>query len=88
MPSKTRKATFNLHEEVLAALDQEVARGGAPSKNALVERALVRELREMRRQARKLAWEAASRDRLFLKDLDDVHAAFASADAETARTAN
>lgn len=80
-----KKATFSLSVDVLTALDELVARGAAPSKNALVERALARELRELRRQERRLEWEAASQDPLFLKDLDDVESAFESADAEPAR---
>ncbi len=83
--SKTKKATFSLHVDVLAALDRVIAQGAAPSKNALVEQALVRELRELRRQVRRAAWEEAARDPLFLEDLEKTEAAFRSADAETAR---
>jgi hypothetical protein len=43
MPKKTRKATFNLHTDVLAELDEVMAQGRAPSKNALVEQALLKE---------------------------------------------
>lgn len=86
MPARSRKATFSLREEVLAALDEAVAQGGAPSKNAFVERALLNELRELRRQARQRRWKEAARDPLFLRDIAEVEAAFASADAETART--
>jgi hypothetical protein len=58
---------------------------GRPSKNALVEQALVRELRELARQHRQRRWEEAARDPLFLRDLAEIEAAFESADAETAR---
>lgn len=85
MPNKTRKATFSLHEDVLAGVDEAMAQGAAPSKNALVERALVKELKELRRQALRALYEEAARDPLFLKDIDDVQSAFESADAETAR---
>ncbi len=54
----------------------------APSKNAFVERALLRELRDVRRQARRRRWEEASRDPLFLRDLEETEAAFRSAEAE------
>ena len=47
MSEKTKKATFNLHPHVLAALDKAMADGAAPSKNVLVERALVKELKEV-----------------------------------------
>ena len=39
MRSKTKKATFNLHIDVLDALDEVVAQGAMASKNALVEQA-------------------------------------------------
>lgn len=85
MGGKTKKATFNLHSDVLCALDEAMAEGMAPSKNALVERALINELKELRRRARQTAWEKAATDPLFLKDIEDVEADFQSADAETAR---
>ena len=82
MPSKAKKATFSLHADVLAALDEAIAQQVAPSKNAFVERALLRELRDVRRQARRRRWEEASRDPLFLRDLEETEAAFRSAEAE------
>ena len=85
MGSKTKKATFNLHTEILDALDEVMARGIVPSKNALVERALIKEVKEMRRQERKALWQEAANDPLFIKDIDEVEASFRSADAETAR---
>ncbi|MBI4596131.1 MAG: hypothetical protein HY730_07100 [Candidatus Tectomicrobia bacterium] len=84
MSAKTKKATFNLHIDVLAALDEVVAKGIAPSKNALVEQALVKELKELKRQARKALWQEAAKDPLFLKDIAEIEADFRYADAETA----
>ena len=83
--ARTKKATFSLQPELLAALDEAVSQGAATSKNALVERALRNELRELRRQWREAQWQIAARDPLFLKDIEDVELAFRSADAETAR---
>jgi hypothetical protein len=85
MRGKTKKATFNLHIDVLAALDKVMARGMVPSKNALVEQALLRELKELRRLERKALWQEAAKDPLFLKDIDVVEEDFKYADAETAR---
>ncbi|MBI2322377.1 MAG: hypothetical protein HYU88_09925 [Chloroflexi bacterium] len=85
MPSNTKKVTFSLSEDVLAGVARAVARGAAPSKNALVERAVVRELKELRRQARQTAWEEAARDPLLLHDIAEVEAGFDDADAETAQ---
>jgi len=84
MSEKTKKATFNLHPDVLAALDEAMAEGVAPSKNVLVERALVRELKELRRQARQAQWEEGAKDPLLLKDISEVDVAFQAADVETA----
>ncbi|MCX6003397.1 MAG: hypothetical protein NTX46_03060 [Chloroflexi bacterium] len=84
MGVKTKKATFNLHTDVLDALDEAMAEGVAPSKNALVEQALLKELKELRRQARKARWQEALKDPLFLKDIGEVESDFRYADAETA----
>jgi hypothetical protein len=84
MGTKTKKATFNLHTDVLLALDQVVAQGAATSKNALVEQALIKELKELRKQARVEMWRDASKDKLLLKDIEDIEVEFRTADAETA----
>ncbi|MDD5038911.1 MAG: hypothetical protein PHN78_06310 [Dehalococcoidales bacterium] len=84
MNGKTKKATFNLPPDVLAEMDKAMSEGVAPSKNALVERALVKELKELRRQARKARWEEGARDPALLKDISEVEIVFQSADAETA----
>ncbi len=86
MNVKTKKATFNLHTDVLAALDEVMAQGVAPSKNALVEQAVVKELKELRKQARKALWEKAAKDPLFIKDIEAVEADFRYADTETIRS--
>ena len=72
------------HDDVIAALDEATASGAAPSKNALVERALVKELRELRRQMRQEQWQEGAKDPLLLKDISEVEASFQFADAETA----
>ena len=84
MATKTKKATFNLHIDVLDALDAAVAKGIAPSKNALVEQALLKELKEMRRRERRAEWEKAMKDPLYLKDVAEIEEDFRFADAESA----
>jgi hypothetical protein len=84
MGGKSKKATFSLHEDVLTALSEVVARGAAPSKNALVDRALRRELNELQRQLAAAAWREAAQDPLFMRDLGEIEDAFIDADAETA----
>lgn len=85
MRRKTKKATFNLSTDVLAALDEIMAREMVPSKNALVEQALNKELKELQRQARQRLWQEGAKDTLLLRDVEDTEAAFRTADAETAR---
>ena len=82
MIGKTKKATFNLHTDVLAALDEMMVKGKAPSKNALVEQALIKELQELRRQTRKTLWQEAAQDPLFLNDIAEVGIEFKYADSE------
>ena len=85
MREKTKKATFNLPTDVLAAIDEIMNSGLVRSKNALVEQALVKELKELKRQERKTSWQEAVKDPLFMKDIEEVEADFRYADAETAR---
>ena len=85
MREKTKKATFNLPTDVLAAIDEIMNSGLVRSKNALVEQALVKELKELKRQERKTSWQEAAKDPLFMKDIEEVEADFRYADAETAR---
>jgi len=69
MTRKTKKATLNLTPSVLAALDEAMAANAAPSKSALVERALAKELDALRRQERMMRWEEGARDPLLLRDI-------------------
>jgi hypothetical protein len=85
MSAKTKKAPFNLPPNVLIVLNQAMAKGAAPSKNALVERALIKELKEQQRQSRKSKWEEGTKDPWLLKDLEETETSFQTADAETAR---
>lgn len=83
MASKV-KATFSIRRDLLEAAAAAVARGAAPSKNALVERALQHELRDLRRRALAAQWVQAAKDPLFLRDVQETQEAFSSADAEAA----
>jgi Arc/MetJ family transcription regulator len=77
------KATFSIRRDLLEAVATAVAQGAAPSKNALVERALRHELRELRRRALAAQWTQAAKDPLFLRDVQESQEAFSSVDAET-----
>jgi hypothetical protein len=85
MREKTKKATFNLHVNVLAEIDEIMASGTVSSKNALVEQALVKELKEIKKQLRRKQWQEGAKDRLLIRDISDTEAAFYTADAETGR---
>ena len=65
--------------ELLEAVSRAVAQGAAPSKNALVERALLHELRELGRRALATKWAQAAQDPLFLRDVEETQEAFSSA---------
>ena len=81
--SKTKKATFNLSTEVLNELDQLMDRGLAPSKNSVVEKALIKELNELRKKERKVLYQKAMKDPLFVKDIGETERDFTYADDET-----
>jgi len=84
-PVRSQKRTFSLSGGLISALDQMVAEGFAPSKNALVERALINELRQFRRQQRATAWKAAAKDPKFMREVAILEEEFRSADQETLR---
>jgi hypothetical protein len=85
MSTRTKKATFNLHTDVLLALDEATKKADSMSKDALVEQALRKELAELKEQEQARLWAEAFQDPLFLKDIDEVEEDFRYADAETAR---
>jgi hypothetical protein len=85
MPGKTKKATFSLRTDILAELDMVMSKGIATSKNDLVEQALLKELKELRRQERQRTWQKGAKDTLCIKDIKEVEIVFRTADAETAQ---
>jgi hypothetical protein len=62
-----------------------MSKGFVPSKNALVEQALLKEQKALRKQERQRIWQEAARDTLLLKDIKETEIAFRKVDAETAR---
>lgn len=77
------KATFSILRGLLDEMATAVAQGAAPSKTALVERALQNELRSIRRRALRARWAEAARDPNFIRDIEETKSAFAAADIET-----
>jgi hypothetical protein len=83
MSVKTKKATFNIHTDILDALDEVMMQGMAPSKNALIEQALIKELKNLKQQARITHLQEAIKDPLFLKDIEECKTDFRYSDSET-----
>jgi len=82
MVIKTKKATFSLRTELIKEMDIAVSRGQAPSKNALVEQALVKALDDYRRQERLILWQEGASDPLLLKDMADTAESFEYSDLD------
>lgn len=81
MAAKT-KVTFSIQKGLLDDLATAVAQGAAPSKNALVERALTHELRSIQQRLLRARWAEAAKDPSFLRDIEETKDAFAAADTE------
>jgi hypothetical protein len=71
-----RKVGWQVRQSVADAVRDAVARGAADSQNAFVERALIRELKELRRQRVYAAYAEAAEDPLFREDMREATAAF------------
>lgn len=85
VPTRAQKRTFSLRDSLIRALDQMVSEGYAPSKNALVERAIKQQFVEFRQARRASMWQAAARDPQFLGDISQIERQFSRADEETLR---
>ena len=64
-----KKTGYQIRDSVAKAVREAVDEGAAESQNAFVERALVRELRELRRRRVYEAYAEAAGDPAFLKDM-------------------
>ncbi len=83
-PAK-RKSTFFLSEEILSEMKEVISIKGIRSQNALVEKALREYISRIKREILRQEYIEASKDPLFLADVEEVEKAFKHADAETAR---
>ena len=82
-PSK-KKSTFLLSEGILSEMKEVISARGIRSQNALVEEALRDYISRFKRELRRRQYLEASKDPLFLSDIQDIEKAFKGADAETA----
>ena len=82
---RKKKTTVLLEEQLLAQVKRLVGKGGYRSLNACVSAALRMLLARERRARLEKAMEEASRDEMFLADIQRTMEDFKYADAETAR---
>lgn len=71
-----KKTGYKLRLSVVMAVRDAVREGAAESEDAFVERALIRELKEIRRGRVYDAYGEAARDLLFLEDMQSTTAAY------------
>lgn len=71
-----KKTGFQIRRSVLQGVRDAVEEGAADSQNAFVERALVRELREIRRRRVYEAYAEAADDPAFREDMSSTSNAF------------
>jgi hypothetical protein len=64
-----QKTGYQLRRSVVLAVREAVQDGAAESQNAFVERALIRELKELRREKLAAAYEEATRDAAFMREM-------------------
>jgi hypothetical protein len=81
-----KKPGYQLPEALVRAVKDAVDQGAAESQNAFVERALVRELREVRRRQLYDAYAAAASDPAFLEDMASTTAAWEPTTADGLRS--
>jgi Arc/MetJ-type ribon-helix-helix transcriptional regulator len=82
---RKKKTTVLVEEQLLAQVKRLVGKGGYRSLNACVSAALRMLLARERRARLEKAMEEASRDDMFLADIQKTMEDFKYADAETAR---
>ncbi len=79
---RPRKTGWQVRSSVAEAVKQAVEAGAAESQNAFVEKAVVRELRELRRQRIYDSYAEAASDPAFREDMANVTRAFEPAVGE------
>ncbi|HET9333175.1 MAG TPA: hypothetical protein VFQ21_06290 [Gemmatimonadota bacterium] len=71
-----QKTGYQLRRSVVHAVRDAVRNGAAESQSAFVERALVRELRDLRKANFSVAYGEAARDPLFMEEMKATDAAW------------
>jgi len=73
---RPRKVGWQVRRSVAAAVKEAVESGWAESQNAFVEDALLRRLKELRRERIYSAYEAAAQDPVFMEESRGITEAF------------
>ncbi|MSQ26019.1 MAG: ribbon-helix-helix protein, CopG family [Dehalococcoidia bacterium] len=82
---RRKKITLSLDAALVRDIQQLVGEGEAKSQSAFFETALREKVKQAKREKRRKSLLAASKDPLFLADVEEVMRDFVYADAETAR---
>jgi hypothetical protein len=77
-----RKAGWQVRTSVVQAVKEAVEEGAAESQNAFVEQALIRQLKELRRERVYAAYREAAADPVFMEEMRSTTAAFESTAAD------
>ena len=79
------KVTLSLDANLLQQVKQLVQAGEAKSQSEFFEKALRAKLQQIEREVWERSLEAASKDPMYLADIEEVERDFTYADAEAAR---
>ncbi len=80
-----KKVTLSLDNKLVEEVQRLVREGRAKSQSEFFGEALEAQLKEIRKQRRRKLLLEASRDPVFLAEIEQLEHEFASADAEAAR---
>lgn len=73
---RPKKVGWQVRRSIAEAVKEAVERGAAESQNAFVEDALLRRLKELRREKIYAAYQEAARDPVFMEDMRSTGEAF------------
>ncbi len=73
---RPKKVGWQVRQSVAEAVKEAVENGAAESQNAFVEDALLRRLKELRRDKIYSAYEEAAQDPIFMEDMRSITEAF------------
>jgi Arc/MetJ-type ribon-helix-helix transcriptional regulator len=82
---RLRKVSYQLRESVAQSVRAAVEAGAAPSANAFVEEAILRQLKELRRERLYAAYQEAANDPEYVAEMAELTAEFDFAVADGLR---